>query len=197
MFGQKCSKCNNKVSKDFDFCPHCGMSLKSIYDSEDYGLLGKSDFAENTEIINNDVPIRKIFATAMKELPSMIKMIEKQMKEFDNEVKNPEKHRDLNIQFFVNGKKVTPEKKDEIRNPVHKISEEQINRLTKLPKKEPRSRMRRLSGKIIYDISIPGVKDISDILISKLENSIEIKAISNDKVYSKILNINLPILNHN
>ena len=41
-----------------------------------------------------------------------------------------------------------------------------------------------------------GVVDVEDVLINQLENSIEIKALSKDKVYSKTLNINLPILSY-
>ena len=37
---------------------------------------------------------------------------------------------------------------------------------------------------------------IDDVFINQLENSIEIKALSKDKVYSKILNVNLPILRY-
>ncbi len=198
MFNKKCSRCKSKVSKDFDFCPNCGANLKSAYDNEDYGLLGKNDFVESMEMTNSDVPISKIFATAMREIPTMIKMIEKQMREAD-QVKhnqNEKPHNDLSIQFFVNGKKVSPQKAVQVKVPVHKITDEQIKRLSKLPKKEPNSKMRRVSGKIVYEIEIPGVKNIADILVSKLENSIEIKAISDDKVYSKILNINLPILGY-
>ena len=53
------------------------------------------------------------------------------------------------------------------------------------------------SGKIVYEISVPGVHDIENVLINQLENSIEIKAISDKKVYSKTLNINLPIIGYN
>jgi HSP20 family molecular chaperone IbpA len=68
--------------------------------------------------------------------------------------------------------------------------------LSKLPKEEPASRIRRLSGRILYELSVPGVNDMNNILINQLENSIEIKAIADNKVYSKTLNINLPILGY-
>lgn len=203
MFGKKCSKCNSKISENYDFCPSCGKNLRSKYDSQDYGILGKNDFMDEPNIVKDfNIPINKIFANVMREFPAMMKLIEKQMREFDE---NLEKERDkidnnLNIQFFVNGKPVVSQKKI-LDKPKVKTSPnlgmDKMEKLSNLPKKEPSSKIRRLSRKLIYDIAVPGVKNIEDILISQLENSIEIKAISKDKVYSKILNINLPILSYN
>ena len=52
--------------------------------------------------------------------------------------------------------------------------------------------MRRLSNKVVYEIEIPEVAE-EDVSIIKLENSIEIKAISKDKSYKKLISIDLPI----
>lgn len=41
---------------------------------------------------------------------------------------------------------------------------------------------------------MPEVKSFKDILINKLENSIEIKAIGKTKAYFKIIPINIPII---
>ena len=43
---------------------------------------------------------------------------------------------------------------------------------------------------------MPGVKSIKEISIRKLEKSIEIRAVSKDKAYSKIIPVNLPILDY-
>ena len=56
--------------------------------------------------------------------------------------------------------------------------------------------IRRLSNKIIYEIQIPGVKSIEDVSIVKLQNSIEIKAITKDKAYEKTIKISFPILDY-
>ena len=72
-------------------------------------------------------------------------------------------------------------------------SASEAKKLAKLPRKEPKTVMKRLSGKLIYELSIPGVKDVEDVLINQLESSIEIKAIAKDKVYSKTISITLPI----
>ena len=200
MFGKKCPQCNNRIKNNFDFCPHCGNDLKSESDREDYGLIGKNDFLEQMPSSNNSV-IDRIFATAIKEIPSMLRVIEKQMqKESGHQPKiHPRNPSDLNVQFFVNGKEVLPQKRKRERGN-QKIKKnmpsEKIEKFSKLPKKEPISKIRRLSGKIIYELEVPGVKDIDDILINQLENSIEIKALSKNKVYHKTLNINLPIIRY-
>jgi len=202
MFSTKCPKCENKIKKDYKFCPYCNTNLNSRYDQDDYGFLGKNDLADDTGFA--DTFMDKMFNSAMK-------MLEKQMRNFQNEMNNSKNndnrynnrnnHTGLNVQFFVNGEKVFPEKQRASHNqPLVKINnhvpKEKLRKFSELPKKEPKSRIKRLSGKIIYELFVPGVETIEDVLINQLENSIEIKALSKDKVYSKNLNINLPILRY-
>ena len=49
MFKKRCSKCERKIEKGFDYCPHCGKNLKSKYDDEDFGMLGKDDLINQDE----------------------------------------------------------------------------------------------------------------------------------------------------
>jgi len=200
MFWNKCSRCESKIKKDFDFCPNCGNNLKSKFDKEDYGFLGKNDFTEESLSSNfNDSFMDKMLNSAMK-------LLENQMKSFQNEVaKNPKPAREnflpnnLNIQFFVNGKKVFPERRNHAQSKNfisnnQQLFNDKLKKFANLPKKEPISKLRRLSGKLIYELLVPGVDSIDDVLINKLENSIEIRALSNNKIYSKNLNLNLPII---
>ena len=76
------------------------------------------------------------------------------------------------------------------------VSKDKLKKFAKLPKMEPRSRIKRLSDKVIYELVVPGVESIEDVLINQLESSIEVKVLSKDKVYSKNININLPILRY-
>jgi len=204
MFKKKCPKCEKKIEKSYDFCPYCGMNFKSKYDNEDYGFLGKNDFIN--EDTNSMLNIGGSFLDKM--INNAMKMIEKQMQEmpngFEQNIKNnPSKMpSNMRIKFMVNGKEIPlvqtdRSQKQEIQKPKEiSLSEQQKRQLAKLPRKEPKITMKRLSGKLIYEISVPGVDDIQDIIVNKLENSIEIKAISKTKVYSKNLNINLPILRY-
>ena len=211
MFNKKCDKCKNKIKKDFDFCPFCGNSLGSEYENEDFGILGKNDFIdENLMPDFNNSFIDKIFNQTMK-------MMEKQMKNLAEQANNQNRPKsfptneinpNLNVQFFVNGKRVFPPQQGEINNlqnqqqikptniKVKKMPLEKLERFAKLKRLEPVSKVRRIGNRIIYELEVPGVKDLEDVLINRLENSIEIKALARDKSYSKILNVNLPIIRY-
>lgn len=211
MFNKKCDKCKNKIKKDFDFCPFCGNSLSKEYENEDLGILGKNDFIDENFMPDfNNSFIDKIFNQTMK-------MMEKQMKNLAEQANNQNKPKsfstneinpNLNVQFFVNGKRVFPPQQDQLNNlqnqqqikptniKIKKMPLEKLERFAKLKRLEPASKVRRIGNRIIYELDVPGVKDLNDVLINRLENSIEIKALARDKSYSKILNINLPIIRY-
>jgi len=210
MFKKKCTQCREKLNNKYDFCPFCGSNLKSEYDKQDYGFLGKNDFIdEKMPFLNlKGSFLNKIFNSAIKELPTMIKMIEKQMQSSFNEANKRNQNQppnqipnNLNVQLFVNGEKIGQnnqgvESKPNMPKIHNQFSKEKLEKFAKLPKKEPTSKIRRLSGKVVYELSVPGVNDIGNVLINQLENSIEIKAASKNKCYSKTLNINLPLLRY-
>lgn len=199
MFKKKCPNCNEKIERNHKFCPFCGYN-SSMKDNEDFGFLGRDDLEDNFDLMFNNmnsIPINKILKTAMK-------MTERMMKDMQNQQLNrPKEHysNSTDIQFFVNGKRVFPgtKTKQQAQKPMkieNEISPSKAERISKLPRKEPKTKMKRLGEKLIYELSVPGVEDINDILINQLENSIEVKAISKNKVYSKNLNLNLPILRY-
>ena len=211
MFGKKCYKCNKRISSYHNFCPNCGSKLGNTNnDKSDYGMLGKDDIIEKTPLPKSqNFFMEKFLDSAMKEIPSMIKMIEKQiensMEDFDKiEEKKRKENNSLSIKFFVNGRRVQPINNNNIKVKKlqkynytnHQFSEEQLKKISKLERKEPKSKIRRLAGKIIYELEIPGVKDKKDIQIDQLENSIEVKAISKNRFYTKNLNVNFPIIDY-
>ena len=197
MFSQRCSRCESKIKSDNRFCPSCGLNLKGKHEQEDYGMLGINDSTFEEKMNFSDNFMEKMINSAMK-------ILEKQMKNMNNEMNNPQnnkrqKNPGLNVQFFVNGEKVFSDNEMQNQQPIkitNTISKEKLKRFSELPKTEPKSKIKRLSNKIIYELVVPGVDNIEDVLINQLENSVEIKALSKDKVYSKNLNINLPILRY-
>ena len=141
-----------------------------------------------------------------KMFDNLMKMFSKKMNDF-NHMDN-KKNQDipgLNVQFFVNGEKVFPEK-DSKKNPekdfernipqIGEFPKEKQKLISRLPKQEPKSRVKRISGKIVYEIYVPGVRKLEDVMINQLENSIEIRAIASDRVYSKNINLGLNILRY-
>lgn len=199
MFKKICPRCERKIQRSHKFCPFCGHNLdsKNKYDNKDYGFLGRDDFDDSFESMFDNIPISKILRNAMKMTEKMMKNIQE-----SNQPRQNYDNTNMDVQFFVNGKRVFPQKispqkqMQQIQKIKKELSKEKADKFAKLPRKEPKTIMKRLSGKIIYELSIPGVTDINDVLINQLENSIEVKALSKDKVYSKILNINLPIINY-
>lgn len=200
MFSQNCPSCNKKIKKNFEFCPYCSYNLRKEHNPEDYGILGKNDLDAMPNLGNPFLD---------KVLTSTLKMLEKQMKnmpDLDQQRPQPKRPNNLNVQFFVNGKKVTPTskttqshtKKCSHAHCQHQklIPKDKLEKFSKLPKEEPISKIRRLSGKVIYELETPGVENIEDVLVNQLENSIEIKALAKEKVYAKNLNISLPILRY-
>ena len=77
------------------------------------------------------------------------------------------------------------------------FSAKNIKKLSTLPRKEPSTNIRRLSNRVIYEIDLPDVKSEKDVSIIQLENSIEIKAVSKNKAYTKLISLNLPIIDYN
>ena len=199
MFEKKCSQCGNKIKTAFEFCPSCGKNLNSQYDKEDFGILGKNDVTESDMPMSKTPFIERFVDNAMKILERQMKDLQK---ELVKDVKAPKEGRKLNIQFYINGKKVFPEKKEiknvrQLRVINNKDIQDKLRKFSNLPKQEPESKLKRYSGRLIYEISVPGVKSVEDILINELESSIEIKALSEEKIYSKNLNIKLPIIKYN
>jgi HSP20 family molecular chaperone IbpA len=199
MFNSKnCPKCGKKSSEKFDFCPFCGSPLD---DNNSWGMLGKNDaLTENpfqSPFLNNSI-FNKMLGSAMK-------MLEKEMKKEMKKDNMPK----TNFQLYINGKKVnlTPGNVSVKRKPVKKqvkrkypelvsFSKENQKRFTNLPKEEPATNVRRLADRIIFEINMPEVKSIKDVSIKNLENSIEIKAVTRNKAYYKIIRVGLPVIDY-
>lgn len=200
MFNKiKCQKCGEKISGKFDFCPYCGLPANSL--EEDWGLLGKNDQMKEIDPFQNAMiggfsgkMLNKMLAGAMKMLENEM---QKEMKS-SREVLIPS---NTSFELFINGKKISPSninvtKKENIqpkKSQLNQLSQDNIKKFAELPKHEPSANVRRLSNKVIYELDVPGVKSINDISIIKLENSIEVKAVSKDKAYKKLIPIDLPL----
>lgn len=196
---KKCHSCGEKISGDYNFCPYCGASTSKSSKNEDWGLLGKNDldFSNSTNIPG----INMIFNSLIKNLDKQMRDIEGPQKAKKPKMKKSgisisihssgNKNPEIRVKSFGNNeikKKKTIETKEKIKLPSTKPG-----KFSGLRKEEPETNIRRFSDKVIYEIKMPGVKSIEDISISQLEDSIEIKALSKNKVFYKVIPINLPI----
>jgi hypothetical protein len=215
MFKKKCSHCNKKVEKEFDFCPYCANPTKDH--KKEYGLLGLND--DMFEELESNKKPQKSFSLMDKLIGSAfntaIKMVEKEMRTIDKQPSMPE-----NLQLYINGKRINiPSQKipntqnqllnsndkeiepetDEEGNPIKlvknvpKISEEVLKKSTKLPRKEAKTKLTRFKDKVIYELDAPGISSLSNIVINKLEQSLEIKAYTEKAVFTKNISIKLPL----
>ncbi len=199
---QKCSQCNRKSKSSFDFCPHCGNQLNKNL-GRDYGMLGTNDLVNPLDMLS-----QSMFGGGMlgKMLGSTMKMLEKEMQKMEKEASQENTLQpNTNFQMFVNGKPVNFANKQPAQKQQKKVlteappiyfSKTKTQEFSKFPQKEPETNLKRLPEKIIYELKLPGVKNLEDVSIVRRENSIEIKAIGNKKSYSKVINIGLPIINY-
>ncbi len=207
MFKKKeCKKCQRKINPQYEFCPYCGNPLNGNSE-DDWGMLGKNDNLNQSKSFSNPMfegdMLNKMLGGAMR-------ILQKEMqKGMQKGVGNNNFIPKTNFRLMVNGKEVNLnniQNKNKVR-PVKKeiktiklppmFSQENMKNFSSLPREEPLTNIRRLSDKMIYEINLVGVKSINDIAIIKLEKSIEIKAVSKDKSYFKLILINLPIINYN
>ena len=206
MFNKKeCKRCQEKVSGKYEFCPHCGYGLKGgSRKEEDWGMLGKddglNDFNQFADSMLGGIGGKML----NKMLGSAMKMLEKEMRGEMNRVSSGPR---TNVKLMINGKEINLNNLENGK-PVEKqvkktkgisgksFSSDNLKKFSKLPREEPSTNIRRLSNKVIYEINMKGVKSVEDIAITKLENSIEIKAIAKDKAYFKLISIGSPIIDY-
>lgn len=199
MFGKKqtCPKCNNKTSKKHDFCPYCGFGFRQ----DDPFFVPSFNFG---------FPFNSIIKQLEKQIDMQMKEMDKQIPSFAEDEKKPKSMTEgLSISISNTGgqpvirvsnlgqgnaqpnKVQKPAIKESL--PKNSLTEEQVEQMSKMPKEDPQTSVRRLTDKIIYEIDMPGVEE-KNVWITKLHNSIEIKALGKDKAYFKLIPIKLPII---
>ncbi len=206
FFKKKCSRCNRKISSDFEFCPSCGINLGREKRQKDFGFLGQDDSINLG--FQTKMPFQGLFGSLLKQIDSQFQVLDKELgKDIEKARKSPfARGISINISsgsgtqpkiqvrgFGPGFNNVQVKEAKQIKT---KISDEKLKQISKLPRKEAETKVRRLSNKVIYEIDVPGVFSLDNVLINKLENSIEIKAFSEDKVYVKLLPIKMPLLGY-
>ena len=197
MFNRKeCQHCGKKIKDSYDFCPSCGKNM--VGKKKDLGMLGNNDEPNDFENLTQNLFGGFGGGMLNKMLGNAMKMLEKEMQK---EMKNQPKS---NMQLFVNGKRIDipnmKQSKSVQKNnlQIHSthFSEANQKEFISLEEKEPKTELKRIGDAIIYEINLPKVKSLNDTSIVKLENSIEIKAISKENAYFKSIPINLPLTNY-
>jgi len=195
MFGKRCRNCDKKISRGFEFCPYCGKSTES----DNYGMLGKDDVIKS----NAKEPFESILGGSMfnKMFSSAVKMLEKEMAREMKSMNRTERQPGSQFELYINGKKINLENNPQkiIKQEPQKIPSpppEIIEKAKKLPRKEAKTELKRLGSKITYEIKVPGIYSLDHVLVTKLEDSIEVKAFSSNCVYIKTLPIKLALMKY-
>ena len=186
----KCPGCAKKIERKFNFGPYCGLSFKKQKEGEDFGMIGRDDFAQD---FMQGSELKMPFGLD-KVMSSLVKQLEKQMSNNNNNSPMP---RGFKIQIST-GKpqvqKVHPQKPAQIQQ--FQVSPEESEKRQKLPKIPAESRVRRLADRIIYEIPVPGVNSKKDVVITKLAEGLEIKAYSNNRCYVKSIPLKVEIIGY-
>jgi len=186
----KCARCEGILKNEFSFCPYCGCSLISKEEMErNYGLLGKNDSIDSqpNNIMGSNLGITD------KIINNMFNMVMKNLsQQIGSDMENAE------ISQLPNGIKISiggqPVRKKQAPKFVKKtLTEDQLQRISSLPRKEAKSTIRRLPDKVVYELNTPGVLSTEDIFISKLESGYEVKALGNKNMYVNSLQVSLPL----
>lgn len=215
----KC-RCGKKISKDYAFCPFCGSQVGMPKEPDN--ILDSIQEMESQMPFMFKFPFKKL----VKEIERQMVELDKEMGKNASANQNPNMNNGMNPenmaqgisisinstngvptikmkQFGPDGVKETTNKREAQANKEQtslksssKEDMEKIEKFSKLPRHEPKTAVRRLSDRIIYELELPGVKDKKSITINKLENSIEIKAFTKDRAYFKLIPLGLPIKKH-
>ena len=189
---KKCKKCEGKIKDNYDFCPYCGLDLRNPEkDIKDFGILGKGNNVTGFPLVGGggfgvtDRIIERILRNFANSVPELMKNLDKKMENMDTEVQSFPNGIQIRFGNTIKNKKMHQQKKT--------INQEQINRMSKLPRSEAKAEVRRFSDKIVYEIKAPGIETVDDVFVSKLETGYEVKAIGKKKVYVNSIPVNLPL----
>jgi len=188
MFKRKCKSCAEKIDRKFHYCPWCGAGIRNskVGLQKDFGMLGSDDEGRIQENLKLPFGVDKI-------MNSLIKQLEKQMGDIDIDGKQGiPKGFKIQIGRMPMGNAVKNDMPKKLK--VMEVSREESERRARLKKVEAESRVRRLGDVVIYEIEAPGLKKREDVVMTKLETGIEIRAYSSDKCYVKVIPLKVEIL---
>lgn len=228
MFGRKtCKFCGKKTNKEFFFCPYCGNSFnhgeqrtlaQGNVQRNIQGSMG--NYLDDDFDMNFGFAFNTIFRQLEKQLDKQLRALDKELARggaqgvsirVDTTRGTPEimikpisHSQDITGRREVRGNGIRSRaSKEGTKGEIlpQKLSERHLELLQKhinLPREEPKTSIRRLADRIIYEIVLPDVSSLDDIFIRRFQTSIEVKAFSKarNKVYFKVIPLNMEILHY-
>lgn len=188
----ECQNCGRGAESKHKFCPYCANPLIDMAEEKErFGMLGTDDFSDE-EIIRQHSPAAPVGMD--KVFSSLVNNIMKSLNAELQEDGGAEIRTSPNsIKIMIGGSQPRQRQRKTVAK--RELSDEQVKRMSGLPRKSAKTTIRRLADRVVYELNTPGVDSTNDIFISKLESGYEIKAIGKDKVYVNSLPISLPLHN--
>lgn len=163
FWDKKCNNCDIKIKPEWEFCPNCGTTLK-------------------------DIRSKDVFQEVEKEFKQIDKVLEMKVPKFM--LKPPLKNKGVSI--IITADNITPPKINVQtyggQNQIHHHHEHKTVRVPKTTE-EPETKIQKNQNKQTITLNLPDVKNLEDIEIKQLHQSIEIKAFAGDKAYFKLIPI--------
>ena len=185
-----CPKCKSEIAEKYSFCPWCGLHLINPQkELKEFGMLGRSDIAD-------DEMIRHAFASNMSMADKFIgSLMNSVLKNIDMQIREVET---TEVKSMPNGIRIrvgapVQQRRRESKMTNRQLTEQQLTRMSKLPRSEAKTNVRRLADKVVYDLTAQGIESEDDVFVSKTESGYEIKAIAKNKVYVNSVPVNLPL----
>jgi len=191
MFGRKkCPRCNKEVKENWEFCPYCGYPLKEKYRSEETFFEDFEDFDRIVEKMERE--FEEMFKIPTFKIPR-IKISSPGFSGISITIHSGTGMKPkVEVKTYGDYKKLEPEIKRRlgVNVPIEEVEEERETEY-KPPKttEEPEAKVTREGNRTIIEIKLPDVEREEDINVKKLEQSIEIRARTKDKLYFKLLPI--------
>ena len=185
-----CPKCKSEITEKYSFCPYCGLHLVNPEkELREFGMLGRSDIADDEIVrhaLNSNMSVTdRLLGSLMN---SLLKNIDMQFREVETtEVKNTPNGVRIRVGIPVQQRK----REQKVVN--RALTEQQLTRMSSLPRTEAKTNVRRLADKVVYDLATQGIESPDDVFVSKTESGYEIKAIAKSKAYVNSVQVNLPL----
>jgi RNA polymerase subunit RPABC4/transcription elongation factor Spt4 len=178
---KKCKNCGKRLKKDWTFCPSCGHDTRDRY-KRHYDMI--DDIEKEFERID------EIFGPKMFKFPRIdIKPMTRNSGISITIRRGTGMKPKINVKTSGNYKKIEPQIKRKLG--IGDKTEQKAYKERKIPKvtEEPETKIVMTGNVKKILIKLPDVKNINDIEIRKLRQSLEIKGFAGDKAYFKLIPI--------
>ncbi len=204
---ERCKNCSSESNKKWEFCPNCGEELSEKANPQ----RAANPFAAFGNI-RGFGGFEQIFQQMEKQIMEMDREFARSASQIDRQprgfkIVNPRgggisisiiqaggRPPQINVKTSGEFRQMEPDIKRElgaeVEAPVSARPRPALmfeNKLSSVKETaEPETEVKKIDGKISYTINLPDVKKADDIQIKRLPNSIEIRAVSGNKMYFKL-----------